>query len=83
MLAVHPIREVLVVWVNVIQNSISVGLVARSEHDHLHLLASFLQEFYQVWPEVDSSADYFVIFREVDLKNYIRLLSFYVVNTVN
>ena len=57
--------------------------MARSEHDHLHLLACFLQELNQVWPEVDPSADDFIVFWEVDLKNNIRLFGFYVVNAVN
>lgn len=81
-LTVESVFDELMVWINVVQDSISVHLVTGCEDNDLKVLGCFLQALHDVGSDVDSSVDCLFIW-EVDLKDDIGILGLNVVYTVN
>ena len=81
-LPVHPILEQLILWVNVIEDSISVDLVRRSEDDNLEHFIGLLEALHEVRTQIDASTDGLLTW-EVDLKEDIWVLSFNIIDTVD
>lgn len=82
MLAIQTVLDVLVIWVYVIKDCISVHLVACSKDDHLEVLGCFLQTLHDVRTDVDTCIHSFFIW-EVNLKNHIWILSLDIINTMD
>lgn len=80
-LPVQPVRDVLVLRVDVVQNSISIDLVTRRECYHLEVLIGFLQTLHDVGTDVDAGVDCFFI-REVYFENDIRILRLNIIDTM-
>ena len=82
MLSVKPMFNILVIWINIVQNSISIYLMARCKHDNLEVFVRFLKTFHNIRTYIDASINRFLI-RKVDLKYHIWILSFNIVNAVD
>jgi hypothetical protein len=81
-MSIESVLKVFVVRVDVIQDSISIGLMAGRENYHLEFLVRFLQTLHKVGSQVDTRTDDFLP-RKIDFKYNIRVLTFDVINTVN
>ena len=82
MLSVQSILKKFVLRVDVVQNCIRIGLMACSENNYLKLFVRFLEALHQIRSQVNASTDCLLPW-EVNLKNYIRVLCFNVVDTVD
>ena len=82
MLAIHSKLKQFIIWVQVVQNCISVCLARCSENADLHMFIRFDQALHHEGPYVDASADRLFI-RKIYFKDDIRVLGFYVVNAVD
>lgn len=79
---VESVREVFVVWVDVVEDRISVGLMAGGENDNLEVLDCLLQALHEVGTKVDARTDSLFAW-EVDLENHVRVLSVDVIDAVD
>ena len=79
---VEPCLDQLKVWIDVVQDSVCVCLVACSEHDYLEVLAGLLQALHDERPNIDSSVNSLFI-GEVNLKNDIWILCFNIVHAMD
>ena len=66
MLAVQPCLNVFVVGINIVENSISIHLMRRSEYNYLEVLVRFFKTLHYVRPDVDARVNCLLI-RKVDL----------------
>ena len=82
MLSVQSILKKFVLRVDVVQNCIRICLMACSENNYLKLFVRFLEALHQIRSQVNASTDCLLPW-EVNLKNYIRVLCFNVVDTVD
>lgn len=82
MLSVETVLEKFVLWVNVVEDGVGVGLMRGCEHDHLERFVGLLQALHQVGAKVDPCANCLLTW-EVNLENDIWILSFDVVDTVD
>lgn len=55
MLSIHSILDELVVWVQVVQDGVSVHLITRCEDNYLEVLRRFLKALSPVRSDVNSS----------------------------
>jgi hypothetical protein len=74
--------DVLVFGVDVVEDSVRVGLVARSEDDDLEVFAGFFKTLHEVGSQVDAGTDGLFVW-EVDFKDHVRILSFNVINAMH
>lgn len=81
-LAVETVLDVLLVWVDVVKNGISVDLVTSCEDNDLEVLSGFLKALHYERPDVDASI-HGVFIWEVYLKYDIRVLCLDVVDAVD
>ena len=47
-LAVQPVLEELVVWVDIVQDGVCICLMGRCKHDHLEFFVGLLEALHQV-----------------------------------
>jgi len=81
-LAVETVLDEFVVGVNVIENSVSIHLVACRKNDDLEMLFGFLEALHDVGPDVDACVHSLFV-GKIYLKNHVWVLRFYVVDTVD
>ena len=73
----------LVLGVYIVQNSVSVRLMAGGEDNDLEIFGRLLEAFDDVGPNIYSSVDRLVLGLEVDLEHYIWLLRLNIVDAVD
>lgn len=82
MLSVQSMAHVLAIWINIVQDGISICLMTCRKGNNLEVLIRLLQALDDVWSNINSSVHSLLI-RKVYLEHNIRILLFDVVNTVN
>lgn len=82
MLSVEPVLDVLMVWIDVIQDCICVYLMTGREDNNLEMLVGLFETFHYVRANVDTSVDRLLVW-EINLQNDIRILSLNIVNAVD
>lgn len=73
----------LVLWINIIEDSIGVGLVTSREHYDLEILSRLLEALYDIWTDIDSRVNCLILGFKIYLKHNVRLLRLYIVDAVN
>lgn len=82
-MSVHPVLHVLVIWVEVVDDGVCIGLVAGSEHNYLEVLVCLSQTLVHVGSDVDSSVYRLVFIFEVYLYYDVWVFCFNVIYTVD
>ena len=82
MLSVEPVLNVLMIWINIIQDCIRVNLMTSREDNNLEMLVGLFEAFHYVRANVDTSVDCLLVWK-INLQNDIRILSLNIVNAVN
>jgi hypothetical protein len=82
MLSVEPMLNVLMIRVNIIEDSIRICLVACSEYNYLEVLVGLFETLHDVGSNVDACINSLFIWK-INLKNDIRVLCFDVVNAMD
>lgn len=55
MLPIHPKLNQFMVWIEIIEDCVSVGLMTRCKDDYLKVLISLLQAFNNIGPNINAS----------------------------
>ena len=71
----------LLVWVDVVQDGISIDLVTSCEDNNLEIFVCLVQTFNYVWSHINTSIDS-LLTRKINLKDYVSFLSFNIVYTM-
>ena len=86
MLPGEYIADVLVLWIDVIDDSVCIVLGWGSEDDDLVLLAHILEKFHEIWPQLDRDLENWKLFSWTYLvftklifqnKNFFRIFIFF------
>ena len=81
-MAVHTVLEVLIVRVDVVENSVCVCLMACCKDNHLELFICLLQALHKVRPQIDARADGLLPWK-VNFEDHVGVLGVDVVDTVH
>ena len=81
MLPVESVFNVFVIWINVVQDCVSVDLVTCCEYYNLKVFVCFFETFHNIRSDVDTRINCLLV-RKVDLKDDVWILGFNIINTM-
>ncbi len=82
MLAVQPVLNIFMVWIYIVQNGVSIGLMRCGENDNLKILVCFLKALHDIGPNINTDLDYLFVWK-IDLKDDVWLFCIDIVDTMN
>lgn len=82
MLSVKPSLDVFIFRIDVVKDGICINLMRCCEYNDLKVLIGLLKTFHDVRSNVDACVNSLFIWK-VNLKDDIRILSFYIVHTMD